>query len=337
MNNKKKIIGFIFKIVFLFVPAIAFAFSISIEDSGKGSFPIVYAVSPESGQKYHLWDEDVSSSSWILDVDNVLIVPSESGWIRRFSETDGRYVLSFSSRMYSFVSEMNISEDGNHLLMSVSFTNKSSEKVQFAPFLLLDTSIAEVTGLPFKLPDGSYVSSEQIFEGSRIPEWICNSVNSTTPSLYLFLNKGLSDRPLSVTLANWLRLKQSGESYSLVEGRSFDNLPFSEDDSAVMLRYSKKSLGPGETRTVQMLLGLNSHQAVMENFNKQSSGSVSLLTESTRLREYTLMQRLDVLESVIDEINGLLDNGENPSAEVLAGIENKTEKQEMLQAEYENL
>ncbi len=317
-----------------------FSYNIEVNDDNKGAFytvSAVSAVSTDKEQHFPLWDGDSNSSSWILDINGVFVAPLENGWIREYRNSREVYKLQYSNRYYSFENEAVVSTSGNYVLFSAIFTNNSSERVQFAPMLLLDTSLGEETGLPFVIPDGSFITTERYYEGSKIPEWIGSIRSSDVPALYIFLDKGLGNRPQSVIMSNWLRLKQSTEDFIHQEGRSFDNLPFSEADSALMLRFNGKKMQPGEAMTVKLILGLNPNQPGPEAFISSVSDTVDSENEQFRLREYTLKQRLTEVDTALDKINNLLENESLISDEAILDIKLSTANQEKLRAEYENL
>jgi len=314
-----------------------FSFNITVDDSGGGSFLSVTVDDDHSGKKYALWDGDANSSSWILNINGNIITPSENGWKREYRNTESGYRLTYTERLYSFEMNITISENGRFILVTATFVNNSSEKVDYSPLLLLDTSLGESTGLPFKLPDGSFITGEQIFEASDMPAWIGSIQSNEVPSLYIFPVTDMGERPSSLTVANWLRLKQSGRDYDFKEGRSFDNLPFSEADSALMLRYREKSLTPGENRVVKLVMGLSADIPDSGSFVKGGDASPDLESERFRLREYTLIQRLRAVQSVLDELDYLLDNTGDISDEAVSDLEVSTADQEKLRGEYENL
>jgi len=324
-------------VLFFFLAGVnVYSFSLSVDDSG-GSFFSVTARDDISGEEFALWDDDANSSSWILNINGNLITPSEKGWKREYRNSESAEMLTYSDRLYTFETKINISENGKFLLITASFINNSNEKVDVAPFMLLDTSLGESTGLPLKLPDGSFVTGELYLETPDIPAWIGSIRSKDVPSLYIFPVNDLSEDPYSMIVANWLRLKQSGPEYEYEEGRSFDNLPFSAADSAVMIRYKVKNLDPGERRVVKIIMGLQADPPDSEVFDIGGTAARNLESERFRLREYTLIQRLRAVQTVLDELDYLLDNDGDISDEAVSNLENSTSDQEKLRREYENL
>jgi len=336
-RQRKNIFTSVLVLFIFLIPLNLYSLTITVDDSGGGSFLSVAVNDENSGKSYPLWDDDENSSSWILSINGNLITPSESGWKRAYRETESGYRLTYSERLYSLETKINISENGRFILVTASFTNNSSEKVNYAPMLLLDTFLGESTGLPFKLPDGTFITGERIYETSDIPAWVGSTRSKEVPSLYIFPVTEMGERPISLIMANWQRLKQSGLDYDFEEGRSFDNLPFSEADSALMIRYREKILNPGESRVVKLVMGLSSDLPDSESFVSGGAAAPYPESERFRLREYTLIQRLRSVQSVLDELDYLLDNGGDISDEAVSDLEDSMADQEKLRGEYENL
>ncbi|MCK5251133.1 MAG: hypothetical protein KAJ98_14270 [Spirochaetaceae bacterium] len=314
----------------------AYGFTLTIDGNNNESFLSVNTVSGDDLQ-YPLWDRDKLSSGWILDIDGFYIAPADNGWIREYREVDGNHRLMYANRAYSFENNAVISSGGSHILITVRFLNNSTESVNFAPMLLLDTSLGEVTGLPFHMADGTYVSDEQFYEGTDVPDWVMSSRNSDTPSLIIFMDGKISTRPQSLTLANWLRLKQDGAMFEPEIGRDFSYLPFSEADSAVLLRYKEKRIASGESLEIALVVGLNENAPGPEAYKMLNPVSVDTEVENIRLREYALRQRIGEIRSVLDAIDILIDNDNVITGEAVTEIEVRTVNQEKLRTEYENL
>ena len=313
------------------------AYSLKVDYSEERSFFIVSALSPD--EKQALWDEDTSSTTWILFINGAAVTPSEDGWNREYNETsDDVYTLKYTNRAYALENRIVLSSSRMHLLLSSTFTNNSSEKVTISQAFLLDTVLGEVTGLPFLTPDGSYIDSEKQFTGAKIPEWIGTVKSNDEPGLYIFFNDdSLADPPDSITLANWLRLKQNTKDYPYVEGRSFNNPPYSESDSAMLLDFPEKPLNPGESLTVNVLMGLIAAQPNADSFKHLGSVAIDPEKENFNLKSYTIKQRLAGVEILLDELNELLEKDEAVSENTVNNIIEKLQYQEKLLAEYENL
>jgi hypothetical protein len=328
--------GLILSVLFLGFTSGVDGYSLALEEKDSESFFSINAISVE-GLKYPLWDQDPLSSGWILNINGSSISTSDNGWKRDYRISEGSHSLQYSNRTFSFEQSASVSVAGNHVLINVRFINNSTESVNFAPTLLLDTSLGEITGLPFQLPDGTFISKEQYYEGSEIPDWLITEKSSDTPALTIMMDGRAATRPESLTLANWLRLKQEGSSFIPVDERNLSYLPFSEMDSAILLSYAEKSVGSGDSLEIELVLGLDAHPPDSGAYLKSDTLSVRIDVENARLREYTLRQRLEDVRSVLDALDNLLDNSEVVTREAIMEIDGRTANQERLRAEYENL
>lgn len=308
----------------------------SADDSGNESFPNIQAVSAD-GSMTRLLDSDPLSSGWTFEINESSISPADNGWLRSIQKSEDGYVLIYSSRAYRFEQSVTVSDTGNYVSVTAQFTNNSTDPLSITPVLLLDTVLGEATGLPFHLPDGSYVSGEMIFSGSRIPEWIKTEKNIESPSMVLFFDNQFATTPDSIALANWLRLKQQGGSFTPVGERDFNYLPFSEGDSAILLRYREKKLAPGDEVNIKLILGLNTRPPDRDSFVVRPIIDQETGIESRRLREYTIRRRIEEIRSVLDSLDYLLDNSESITSEAVLELERITATQEKLRTEYENL
>ena len=287
---------------------------------------------------YPLWDQDPLSSGWSLIVDGTSITPADSEWVRESSRyTDDVYRLAYSNRSLSLTQDLVISSGASHALYTVTMKNNGAKSIEVIPALLLDTSLGETTGLPFLSSDGSYIRSERVFQDSGIPEWIRTVRNNTTPSLTVMLRGDTATRPENVYVANWLRLKQAGASYSPVAGRSFDFLPFSEGDSALMLTYDSRLLEPGSSYEIKLLMGMDENPPDAESFLETIVASGDSVNENIRLRSYTIRQRLREISRLLDSVDAILVDEESLTGMSVANLENQVKEQERLRAEYENL
>lgn len=305
------------------------------EASGQG-FPRVLG-SIGSGEPVSLLDPDRESSSWFFLIDGQLNSPAQDGWIVQKTGGDGYTEYRMDSRILQFVWRITVSGDGRYARVECTMTNNSSDTAVVQPLLLADTWLGEDNGLPFELDDGSFVRSEFEFSRQSVPGWIRTSRNSTTPDLVVFLNGRIPTQPESVVLGNWLRLWESMAGVQVVEGRSFDYLPFSENDSAIRIAYSEARLSGGESASFTILFGLDEQQPSAGDFDSAAKVRVDVEVENRRLQEYTIGNRLEEISSLLNQIDDILEFGTGPGSPGMNELEQLVEEQERLQKEYENL
>ncbi|MCG8454492.1 MAG: hypothetical protein MI717_15070 [Spirochaetales bacterium] len=301
------------------------------------AIPTVVAESAGDLSRVPLWDEDETSTGWILTIDQEDQTPAIDGWTRGEGSGEDSQRILWRKRSFAFVQDAIISVDMRHVRITARFENSSSSTVRVQPSLLVDTVLGEATGLPFLLEDGTYISSETRLSGSQIPLWLKSRRDVESPALtFLFTGEEGGTLPQEVIIANWLRLKEEGREFEVEAGRSFDALPLSENDSAVKLRFAPEAIPAGQSREWVVVLGLD-ERPFPGGFDRLEGDGGQAAVENARLRSYTLRQRLRDLDAVIDSIDELLDNEDAITTETVADIENRLDRQEQLRTEYENL
>ena len=284
-----------------------------------------------------LWDKDDLSSGWILSIDGVAYTPADAGWVRRERRIERGHLLRYSNPTFTMDQELTLSRERRHALLLFRLTNNSEKTVSVEPSLLLDTSLGETTGVPFQLPDGSAVVAETEKIDNQVPGWIKSEHDRVSPSLIISFDGATADRPRRIVMASWIRLKQNGPLLVVKEGRSFSYLPFSENDSAVLMQYDERRVAPGSIMELAVVFGLENYRAGTVDFDSVLKPGVEVVPENLKLREYTIRERLRGIDANIDAIDSLLNNESRINADTVAEVETKVNKQEKLRAEYENL
>jgi len=304
--------------------------------SDGGALPRVVALD-EFDEDRPLWDSDPLSSGWILRIGDTTISPADGDWVRTEGGSDREIVVRYANRTYDFEQRATLSSDGSHVRLTAVFRNNSTESVEVEPALLLDSSLGERTGLPFRLPDGTYIRNEtELSDGDR-PPWIKTIRDTDSPSLTMILEGEVSDPPESVVVANWLRLKQDALAIEVEEGRNFDYLPFSENDSAVLIRYEGDTLASGAQMERTIVLGLDEFEPAEDTYAAPLRAPVDPSVENSRLREYTVRQRLRELGSLLSDIDRLLEDESLMTGESVVEVEGRLAELSQRRAEYENL
>ena len=313
------------------------AYSLVLDTGVQDAMPRVYARS-QDGRSWLLWDEDALSSGWFLDVENALQSPVDDGWTRTAERDFNMQAVIYTSRSLTFRLEAKLSTDRRYVKMSASVTFTGTGGIRVRPGVLVDTILGEATGLPFSASGEDYISTETVYSSSSLPVWIKSSRDAQTPSLTLFPQGAGSVSPEHLFLANWMRLKEGGTRFSPEPGRSFDNLPFSQGDSAVQLLFPETTLNTGESETFAFIVGLDEIAPGADDFVvRQAAPGVDTETENTRLRDYAVRQRIRELDAAIASIDELLENNGNIPVEDVVEMENFLKDQERFLSEYENL
>jgi len=311
---------------------------ISTDTEGDRAFPLIKAQSISGNEYENLLDNDNGSSGWIFLHDGKeTLSPFDDGWTRK-TYTDGKKkVIKYNNRFFDLTMTSEISDSGVYALVTTDFTNNSGDTVKIEPALLLDTFLGEPTGIHFVTGSGTLIQNEIQFDKSEIPDWISSQKDKVSPSLTIFFKSDFSEKPEKIIAANWLLLKQSGFNFEYEKNRSFDNLPFSANDSALFIRYSEHQLKKGESFKIKVLFGINSALPDSKAFSGSSEeNKADIQSQNIKLRKFTLERRLAELNSLIDRIDLLLKE-ESINETAAEEIQKQLEYQEKLKAEYENL
>lgn len=156
---------------------------------------------------------------------------------------------------FSFVrSHKSQPADGVLIEWTVEYLGMS--KVNAGLRFVLDTNMGEGLGIHFSTDVHPRISSEiRLFEDYKDTYLISGDKDSAL--LVQFSGEGLI-RPESIVFANWKRLDNTIWDYTLMEGRNFNQLPYSVNDSAVAFYWPSKRLATNEKMYANIILGLAS-------------------------------------------------------------------------------
>jgi len=142
--------------------------------------------------------------------------------------------------------------NGVMITYTVENTGDMQHSVGFR--ILLDTYLGEKRKTPF-ITGEQIVTNETLVEGiagerfwitrGRTVSLMGSIVNPVDPAARI---------PDAIHFANWKRLNDAPWKLRYVEGRSFTNLPFSVDDSAVCYYYDSSTLNQGASFTYSIVL-----------------------------------------------------------------------------------
>lgn len=142
-------------------------------------------------------------------------------------------------------------------IVSYTFRNTASVTRSAGLRMLMDTSIKEQDGFPFRVPGSGVISNETEFVGANVPDVFLASRTAldTTYLTAATLKSNGATAPDRLVLANWGNILDDSapdQSYDYVVK---SNMPLT-DDSAYVLFWNAKPLAPGETRSYTTLYGL---------------------------------------------------------------------------------
>jgi hypothetical protein len=167
-------------------------------------------------------------------------------------------VLAFEAPFLSVVVEFSFIRTAsasitNGVRLDIRLENWGDSEASVGLRVLLDTTLGEKTGTHFYTELRAITAESAVTSWDSDRRWV-----SRGPKFGLMgsiINDGLK-RPDLVHLANWKRLNEVPWKAGYVDGRNFNYLPYSVDDSAVCYYFDPAPLQRGSQRTETILLGV---------------------------------------------------------------------------------
>jgi hypothetical protein len=209
-----------------------------------------------------LADQDPRTSGISLLLDNRLVKLGESGEFRETAEAlPGGARFSWRSKRV-LVSASFAFQGSSGLVLTVAVTNQAQRSLEAGVRLLLDTYLGEAGFPHFRTDRAAEINNEVVFDRKSMPEyWVSRSSRAAgSPGLQVYLRGEGITTPDRLVMANWKRLTEAGWSYESSPARSFSELPYSINDSAIGQYYDPVALPPGGSRTVVVLFAASSEQ-----------------------------------------------------------------------------
>ncbi|MFP4378527.1 MAG: hypothetical protein ACLFP4_15905 [Spirochaetales bacterium] len=180
------------------------------------------------------------------------------------------------------------------LEIEVVVENKAEISQELGVRLLYDTYLGEQSGDHFYVSGTQPIAAEQVLpEGA--PFVTSSRGSDATFGFQLVLDDSAITKPANVYVANWRRLTESAWDFSINPQRNFNRLPYSINDSAILVVYPSRVVEQGGTyRTVTRIGNLAPEGYV--------SPAVALETTEGASVNASLLARL---ATVIDEIAAL--------------------------------
>jgi hypothetical protein len=232
--------------------------------------------------------------------------------------------------------------------MSIRITNRSRSSVSTGLKLCLDTYLGEANLSHFSSDRQQEIRNELTVSASDMTRfWLSPSATSPQTVGLLCLTAGADiTSPDRIVFANWKRLSEASWDYETSSRRNFNLMPYSINDSAVCMYYDPVDLPAEGKREIVLVLGnvtmpeygppasvIATTAAQSAQTEADSLRSLLALRESLSSRATTTEQDLDVLNSLVNQIDQLLDSGESISdeqlrlmEEILSAIKDKSER-----------
>ncbi len=205
-------------------------------------------------------DQDPRTSGLAVMVENKVYRLGETSEFRQKAEVfpqGGRF--TWTSPRLTVTESFSLAEPSS-LVITITATNTGERDLRIGFRLFLDTYLGEESYPHFQTDLQAEINGESTLLRENMPRyWLSSSFRSRKPAGLLCLLKGAEARepitePDRVVFANWKRMSEAGWSYETSPGRSFSDLPYSINDSAVFQYYDPQLVARDGSRTVVIVL-----------------------------------------------------------------------------------
>ena len=255
-----------------------------------------------------LAEDPRTSALDVLEGNRVLRIGDAGTFAQRVEETGNGARFVWTSPTLEVVQEFSLtrgvrSEDYDAVEMRVSITNRGEEPSRIGARLLLDTYLGEGSNTHFVTPGTDRTNREARLLPGPVNAWVA-SVRSPEArwGLQVMLTGEATTEPEAAVLANWKRLADSSWDYDVNETRNFNRLPYSINDSALLVLYPIEQLRSRDSYSVVVQMG---------NLSPQGYLSPQVAAETTGANP--LLERLTEL---VDRLNALIASDEIDPEEV---------------------
>jgi hypothetical protein len=249
-----------------------FSFNLSALDFFEGKIKLIINDNNGSVSMYTLTDPDTSSyaplfndrekrASYIsVNVDGTVHKPGLSNLFRTRVETRNGYPLIIFESLNLTITEAftpvrtTSSQETNGVKITVTIQNTSNTEVSAGFMMLLDTNLGEKNREHF-ITNRQMISKETKFKGTDSEMfWISKNQNYSLMGSIVDPLDNTARAPDFVHFANWRRLYNVPWTLSYKPNRSFNNLPYSIQDSAVSYCWEPQTLEGGSSFTYSIYL-----------------------------------------------------------------------------------
>jgi len=227
-----------------------------------GSFSLYYLADPKTVHYEPLFNAEEPLATFLsINIDgNVYRLGNTKQFKTKIDRLNGDPALVFEST-FARVTQLftpiktSGSDAVNGVMITIRVQNISSVKSAIGVRMLLDTNLGEGRRrVPF-LTNTQIVTSETILDGnSNELFWISRGGRISLMGSVVNPVDGMGKGPDLVHIANWKRLNDAKWKLPLSKGRSFNNLPYSINDSAVCYYFGPEILDRDKILTYTVFL-----------------------------------------------------------------------------------
>lgn len=284
--------------------------------------------------------EDPTTSKWKVQIgDKLSVLGDDAAFATQVEATATGAKVVWTSKVlvatltYDFlISSASTVADG--LRLSLALVNVSESAAKVGARWVLDTKLGEKKD-HFRLSGGESIASETKLEGTLPDWWLSTSTSDETLGLLVMTGKGATV-PSRVLFANWKRLDDAPWDLSYKQGRDFNQLPYSFNDSAVAQVYDSQEIASGSTREIVVLLGLKSARTLEGSRVGSANPLDDLLKKNQNPALNAIDQDLASLQTLLEQIDAKLTDSTRVTPEDLkllqAVLDQLETKQKSLEA-----
>lgn len=143
----------------------------------------------------------------------------------------------------------------NGVQIDISITNLGERSTSVGARLLLDTYLGERSNSHFTSSLNGQITGEAEVQPSDRETFIRSGEADSADGLQVMISGPGITTPDQVAVANWKRLSDSDWQYVVNSDRNFNRLPYSINDSAVLLTYADRELGQNDRYEIVVQMG----------------------------------------------------------------------------------
>jgi hypothetical protein len=325
---RKRLAGIIFILLCFFTLSLTHAMEIKqgrirlVLHEHSGVFSLYYLEEQEKGKYVPLLpDKDPRTSFLSISIwNNIYRMGENAEFIERVERTSrgGRFI--WTSKRLTVIEDFIIQEDIVKIIL-VLF-NMSNENQSVGVRYLFDTYLGEKGGPHFVTNTGVEINKETTFSSQNPLDFWVSPLQSKKGSEKITLSVLTRGSEVTVAdriiFANWNRLNESLWNYHTDNMRSFNDLPYSINDSAVCQLYNPQVLASGASRKIVLVLSRNpdsfgglpliaeKEKIEKEEIKKEEPADLTAYTDKYAV----IIENMNTINRVIKDINQKINTSE---------------------------
>lgn len=253
-------------------------------------------------------DDPRTSSLDVLENNRVHRIGDSGDFDQRVEETEHGARFVWASPTLEIIQAFEFtrgvtSDTFDAVEMTIAVRNVGEEPSTVGVRLVLDTYLGESNNTHFVTPGLDQITRERSLVPGPVNRYVATPAARNGFGFQYMLDDAAVTEPALVAVGNWKRLTDSSWTYDVNETRNFNRLPYSINDSALLVLYEARQLAREDGFVIIAQLGNLAPQGyVRPTIARQTTGADGLL---------------DRLAEIVDEINALIDSDEIDAAEVV--------------------